>query len=91
MKKSLTHSPRGLEVLDNLHAYVIRTLVNNGPDVIKREVKLRDPGQCLAALVASRKSNVRCLVYAVGTAYGEECLEIVDEEFLMEAIKKAAR
>ena len=81
--KPMAHSERGLEVLRTLHGYVIRTLINAGEDVIRNEVRIRDPGQCVAALRRAKECNVRCMVYALGTAYGEECMELVDEDFLL--------
>lgn len=74
-------------VLASLNSYIILTLTNDGPAVVHRKVKIRDPGQCLAALRVAKANNVRCMVYAVGEAYGEECQELVDEEFLLEKIR----
>ena len=75
------HSERAQEVFRTLTGYVIRVLEGA---FVKTEVRLRDPGQCLAAIRAAKENGkVRLMVYAVGTALGEECMEPVDEEFLL--------
>lgn len=79
-KKPLIHSPRGENILSNVTGYLIRTPAG--------EVKVTNPGQCLAALLAARKGQMRCLVYALATVLGEEAIELVDEEFLMGQMEK---
>jgi hypothetical protein len=81
VKKPMFHSERGLDVLKKVHGYLIRRY--EGSSGLRTEVRLRDPGQCVAALRAAKEANVRLVVYALGMAYGEECMEIVDEEFLL--------
>lgn len=73
-KKPLAHSARDLEVLAHVEEYVIRT---NG-----REVTHVDPGQALAAILAAKANDLKCLVYARGMAHGELCLALVDEDWL---------
>jgi hypothetical protein len=82
VKKPMVHSPRDSTVLEDVRGYLIRTFKNDGTDVIKREARVQEPGQCLAALMAAKASGLRCLVYAIGEAYGEECLAQVDGDFL---------
>lgn len=79
----MVHSERGWMVLASVDSYIILTLTNDGPNVVHRKVKIRDPGQCVSALRSAKLANVRCMVYAVGEAYGEECQELVDEDFLL--------
>lgn len=80
VRKPLVHSPRGEDILSNVTGYLIRTPAG--------ETTVKDPGQCLAALLAARKAQKRCLVYALATVLGEEGIELVDEEFLMEQMEK---
>ena len=78
--KPMIHSPRGLEVLASVSGYLIRVI----RDGSQTNVRTQDPGQCLAAMITAKERNARCLVFAIGWAYGEECLELVDDVFLLE-------
>lgn len=79
----MVHSPREMEVLADVRGYLIRTFTNDGPRVIIREARIQDPGQCVAAMRHAKERNLRLLVYAIGWVYEEECLALVDEEFLL--------
>jgi len=79
IRKPLIHSPRDEAFLASTKYYLIRTPTG--------EVKVSAPEQCVAALRAAKRVNMRCMVYAVGEAYGEDGLVFVDEEFLLKAIQ----
>ena len=79
-KKPIAHSPKGEVILSNAQKYLIRTP--------KGEAYTPDPGQAIAALIVSRRAKLRCLIYAVAPVLGEDALELVDEEFLMEQMEK---
>jgi hypothetical protein len=78
-KKPMVHSPRGETVLANVHDYMIRCIKDDG----RMDIRIRCPGQCVAVLRAAKVNNARVIVFAIGTAFGEECMEIVDEDFLL--------
>ena len=83
VKKPIAWSPRDVMVLNDVKGYVMRSFTNDGENVIIREVRTQDPGQCVAALRVAKEYNCRLLVYAVGVSYEEQCLALVDEDFLM--------
>lgn len=80
--KPLAYSPRDLEVLKDVKGYMIWVFHNDGENVIRRQARVQDPLQCLAAMIAAKANNMRLLVYAIGWVYEEECLAIVDEPWL---------
>ncbi len=86
VKKPIAWSPRDEKVLADVKGYVIRTFFNDGENVIIREARVQDPGQCIAALRAAKEGNFRLLVYAIGVSYEEVCLALVDEDFLVEKL-----
>jgi len=90
VKKQIAWSPRDLAVLETIKGYVIWVFKNDGENVIRLEARVQDPGQCAAALVHAKEKNERCLVYAIGESYGEQCLCLVDIDFLKGKIVEEA-
>lgn len=80
--KPMIHSPREEGVLKNIMGYLIRTFHNDGQYRLRSEARVHDPGVALSALLLAKRHNVRCLIYAIGEAYQEECLALVDESIL---------
>jgi hypothetical protein len=77
--KPMVVSPRDELVRTSVHQYLIRVI---RPGHGEKSERVTDPAQALAAMTLAKNQDLGCLVYAIGTAYEEECMALVDAEFL---------
>lgn len=85
--KPMAHSPRDHDVFNDVRGYMIRTYHNDGEYKLRAQVRTQDAGQCLAAMFVAKANCMRLLVYAIGWVYGEECLALVDEQWLRQRMQ----